>query len=141
MLKNSGIPDAIAEAMIQRGYEKLTPVQEEVIKKDYSGLDLLVSAQTGSGKTIAFGFSIVENILGKENYFKKHILDFVPLMWDTTLVLVLHRTLRGYFPSKSIPENEIVPYICMSLFPCTNTLPAAQLFVNFSPSPDLTMII
>ena len=33
MLKNSGIPDAIAEAMIQRGYEKLTPVQEEVIKK------------------------------------------------------------------------------------------------------------
>ena len=49
MLKNSGIPDAIAKAMIQRGYEKLTPVQEEVIKKNYSGLDLLVSAQTGSG--------------------------------------------------------------------------------------------
>ena len=71
MLKNSGIPDAIAEAMIQRGYEKLTPVQEEVIKTNYSGLDLLVSAQTGSGKTIAFGFSIVENILGKDNYFKK----------------------------------------------------------------------
>ena len=71
MLKNSGIPDAIAEAMIQRGYEKLTPVQEEVIKKNYSGLDLLVSAQTGSGKTIAFGFSIVENIIGKDTYFKK----------------------------------------------------------------------
>ncbi len=71
MLKNSGIPDAIAEAMIKRGYEKLTPVQEEVIKKNYSGLDLLVSAQTGSGKTIAFGFSIVENILGKDTYFKK----------------------------------------------------------------------
>ncbi len=71
MLKNSRIPDAIAEAMTQRGYEKLTPVQEEVVKKKYSGLDLLVSAQTGSGKTIAFGFSIVENILGKDNYFKK----------------------------------------------------------------------
>ncbi len=71
MLKISGIPNAIAEAMIQRGYEKLTPVQEEVIKKNYSGLDLLVSAQTGSGKTIAFGFSIVENILGKDTYFKK----------------------------------------------------------------------
>ncbi len=33
MLKNSRIPDAIAEAMTQRGYEKLTPVQEEVVKK------------------------------------------------------------------------------------------------------------
>ena len=71
MIKNNGIPDALAEAMIKRGYEKLTPVQEEVIKKNYSGLDLLVSAQTGSGKTIAFGFSIVENILGTDNYFKK----------------------------------------------------------------------
>ena len=70
MLKKSGIPSALAEAMINRGYEKLTPVQEEVIKKSYSGLDLLVSAQTGSGKTIAFGFSIVENILGQETNFK-----------------------------------------------------------------------
>ena len=82
MLKNSGIPDAIAEAMIQRGYEKLTPVQEEVIKKNYSGLDLLVSAQTGSGKTIAFGFSIVEIylvktlILKNQNYLK-HLLLFL----------------------------------------------------------------
>ena len=59
MLKKSGIPSALAEAMIKRGYVKLTPVQEEVIKKSYSGLDLLVSAHTGSGKTIAFGFSIV----------------------------------------------------------------------------------
>ena len=71
MIKNNRIPEALAEAMIQRGYDKLTPVQEEVLKKNYSGLDLLVSAQTGSGKTIAFGFSIVENILGKDNYFKK----------------------------------------------------------------------
>ena len=71
MIKNYGIPEALAEAMIHRGYDKLTPVQEEVIKKNYSGLDLLVSAQTGSGKTIAFGFLIVENILGKDTYFKK----------------------------------------------------------------------
>ena len=56
MLKNSGIPNAIAEAMIQRGYEKLTPVQEEVIKKNYSGLDLLVSAQTGSVKLLPLVF-------------------------------------------------------------------------------------
>ncbi len=71
MIKNNGIPEALAEAMMHKGYDKLTPVQEEVIKKNYSGLDLLVSAQTGSGKTIAFGFSIVENILGNDNYFKK----------------------------------------------------------------------
>ena len=42
MLKNSGIPDAIAEAMIQRGYEKLTPVQEEVVKTNPNTLTMLV---------------------------------------------------------------------------------------------------
>ena len=59
MLETSGIPSAIINAMTQKGYEKLTPVQEEVSKKEYSGSDLLVSAQTGSGKTIAFGMAIL----------------------------------------------------------------------------------
>ena len=70
MLESSGIPAPIAKAMKDKGYENLTPVQEEVFKDDYSGLDLLVSAQTGSGKTIAFGLAIVENILSNKSLFK-----------------------------------------------------------------------
>ena len=70
MLEASGIPVHIATAMKDRGYEKLTPVQEEVSKESYSGLDLLVSAQTGSGKTIAFGFVIVNNLLNGYDKFK-----------------------------------------------------------------------
>jgi ATP-dependent RNA helicase DeaD len=70
MLEASGIPEPIVKAMKDRGYEKLTPVQEEVSKESYSGLDLLVSAQTGSGKTIAFGFAIVENLLAGNKVFK-----------------------------------------------------------------------
>ena len=49
MLEASGIPSNIVNAMKDKGYEKLTPVQEEVIKEEYYGLDLLVSAQTGTG--------------------------------------------------------------------------------------------
>ena len=70
MLEASGIPAPIVKAMSDKGYENLTPVQEEVFKDDYSGLDLLVSAQTGSGKTIAFGLAIVENILSDNSFFK-----------------------------------------------------------------------
>ena len=33
MLETSGIPSAILNAMKDKGYEKLTPVQEEVGKK------------------------------------------------------------------------------------------------------------
>ncbi|MDC0531384.1 DEAD/DEAH box helicase, partial [Alphaproteobacteria bacterium] len=62
MLETSLIPSAIINAMKDKGYEKLTPVQEEVGKKEYAGSDLLVSAQTGSGKTIAFGIAIVDNL-------------------------------------------------------------------------------
>jgi ATP-dependent RNA helicase DeaD len=70
MLEASRIPAPIVKAMKDRGYEKLTPVQEEVSKESYSGLDLLVSAQTGSGKTIAFGFVIVDNLLENSKSFK-----------------------------------------------------------------------
>ncbi len=70
MLEASGIPAPIVKAMSDKGYENLTPVQEEVYKDDYSGMDLLVSAQTGSGKTIAFGLAIVENILSDNSFFK-----------------------------------------------------------------------
>ncbi len=70
MFEASGIPSPIAKAMSDKGYKNLTPVQEEVFKDDYSGLDLLVSAQTGSGKTIAFGLAIVENILSENLFFK-----------------------------------------------------------------------
>ena len=71
MLEASGIPNNIVNAMKDKGYEKLTPVQEEVIKEEYSGLDLLVSAQTGSGKTIAFGLAIVDNLTTDSKLFKK----------------------------------------------------------------------
>ena len=39
-------------------------------KKEYSGSDLLVSAQTGSGKTIAFGIAIVDNLTVDNQSFK-----------------------------------------------------------------------
>ena len=34
MLESSGIPAPIAKAMTDKGYENLTPVQEEVFKDD-----------------------------------------------------------------------------------------------------------
>ena len=50
-----------------RGYTELTPIQKAIMEKDITGRDALVSAQTGSGKTVAFGLSIVSNIPNKNN--------------------------------------------------------------------------
>ncbi|MGR3781663.1 MAG: DEAD/DEAH box helicase [Albimonas sp.] len=57
------VPAPLASALRQRGYEELTPVQEAVLAPDVAGRDALVSARTGSGKTIAFGLSMAADLL------------------------------------------------------------------------------
>jgi len=47
----------------------MTPVQNAVIAPELDGADLLVSAQTGSGKTVAFGLAIAPTLLGDETHF------------------------------------------------------------------------
>ncbi|WP_282181409.1 DEAD/DEAH box helicase [Aliiroseovarius marinus] len=59
----------IADALARKGYDTLTPVQQAVTNPDLDGRDLLVSAQTGSGKTIGFGLAIAPTILGDDDTF------------------------------------------------------------------------
>ncbi|MHA7859544.1 MAG: DEAD/DEAH box helicase [Henriciella sp.] len=54
----------LAKALADKGYETLTPVQEAVLDPSLVGRDLLVSAQTGSGKTVAFGLALAASVLG-----------------------------------------------------------------------------
>ncbi|MEO6433182.1 MAG: DEAD/DEAH box helicase [Sphingomicrobium sp.] len=60
------IPPALAEALAERGYDQMTPVQAAVIEPQASGRDLIVSAKTGSGKTVAFGLAMGEQMLEGE---------------------------------------------------------------------------
>tara|TARA_R110002096_G_scaffold147681_2_gene307995 strand:+ start:1412 stop:3397 length:1986 start_codon:yes stop_codon:yes gene_type:complete len=53
----------LADALAKQGYETLTPVQIAVSDEKYDNADLLVSAQTGSGKTVGFGLAIGTTIL------------------------------------------------------------------------------
>jgi ATP-dependent RNA helicase DeaD len=55
---------ALAAALAARGYETATPVQAAVLAPESAGRDLLVSSETGSGKTIAFGAALAETLLG-----------------------------------------------------------------------------
>ena len=56
------IKEQIDSNLELRGFTELTPIQKAIMEKDITGRDALVSAQTGSGKTVAFGLSIVSNI-------------------------------------------------------------------------------
>jgi len=57
------LPALLAEALTERGYESLTAVQAAVVEPEAQGRDLIVSAQTGSGKTVAFGLAMADAIL------------------------------------------------------------------------------
>ncbi len=60
---------ALSAALSKKGYNTLTPVQTAVIAPKLAVSDLLVSAQTGSGKTVAFGLALAPTLLGDDIVF------------------------------------------------------------------------
>jgi ATP-dependent RNA helicase DeaD len=62
-----GIVPALGQALRKRGYVTLTPVQKAVLAPEMAGADALVSAQTGSGKTVAFGLALAPTLLAGED--------------------------------------------------------------------------
>ncbi len=59
----SNLSPVVSAALTQRGYVEATPVQAAVLDADAAGRDLVVSAQTGSGKTVAFGLAMISDLL------------------------------------------------------------------------------
>ena len=62
---------ALADALQKRGYDTLTPVQLAVTDPELAQADLLVSAQTGSGKTVGFGLAFGDSLLGSNEVFDR----------------------------------------------------------------------
>ncbi len=61
------LPSPLARALDARGYAELTPVQIAVIEPQAAVRDLLVSARTGSGKTVAYGLALAGELLGADD--------------------------------------------------------------------------
>ncbi len=57
-----GLSEGIVETLTAIGYEQPTPIQEQTIQLALSGRDVLGQAQTGTGKTAAFGLPTIEKI-------------------------------------------------------------------------------
>ena len=66
MNSSNDIHPALSWALKNRGYETLTEVQIKVIEEKFRDPDLLVSAETGSGKTVAYGINVMSNLLNNE---------------------------------------------------------------------------
>ena len=69
--KMTPVKQALADALSKRGYETLTPVQTACMDPKLGESDLLVSAQTGSGKTVGFGLALGDTLLGDAEAFDR----------------------------------------------------------------------
>ena len=57
-----GISTATLKAVLRMGFEEATPIQAETIPLSLENKDLIGQAQTGTGKTAAFGIPLVEKV-------------------------------------------------------------------------------
>lgn len=60
---------SLERALADKGYNDPTPVQAAVLDAEALDRDLLVSAQTGSGKTVAYGLAMASTLLGDAERF------------------------------------------------------------------------
>ena len=56
------ISESTQNALLRMGFEEATPIQEGTITFGMEGRDVIGQAQTGTGKTAAFGIPIIEKI-------------------------------------------------------------------------------
>ncbi len=61
------LAEPILRAIIEKGYEKPTPIQAQAIPVVMAGLDVMGGAQTGTGKTAAFTLPILHRMIKHAN--------------------------------------------------------------------------
>jgi ATP-dependent RNA helicase DeaD len=84
----------LARALAERNYDEPTPVQAAVLAEAAQGRDLLVSARTGSGKTVAYGLAIAGDLLGEAERFERAAAPLALVVAPTReLALQVHREL------------------------------------------------
>ncbi|MEH7181252.1 DEAD/DEAH box helicase [Neobacillus vireti] len=57
-----GLSQATLQSVLKMGFEEATPIQSETIPMGLANKDLIGQAQTGTGKTAAFGIPLVEKV-------------------------------------------------------------------------------
>jgi ATP-dependent RNA helicase DeaD len=88
----------LARALAERNFDRLTQVQTAVLADDAAGRDLLVSAQTGSGKTVAYGLALANNLLDGAERFERAAAPLALIVAPTReLALQVHRELAWLY--------------------------------------------
>ncbi|VBB45350.1 DEAD/DEAH box helicase domain protein [uncultured Paludibacter sp.] len=103
IFQEMNLKDEILSAIEELGYEQPMPIQEQVIPFMLNeNADLVALAQTGTGKTAAFGLPILNMIDAK-----KHQVQALVLAPTRELCIQISNDLKNY--AKNLTEIRIVP--------------------------------
>ncbi|MBQ7406033.1 MAG: DEAD/DEAH box helicase [Candidatus Methanomethylophilaceae archaeon] len=98
-----GIPDDVAKAMDDMGWEEPTPIQVQSVPLGLKGIDMFAQAQTGTGKTGAYGSIILGRIPSKQK---------VP----TAIVLVPTRELANQVSDELEKLSKYSGHVCLPIY-------------------------
>ena len=65
---------SILKSLKRMGFEEASPIQAKTIPLSTQGKDIIGQAQTGTGKTAAFGIPLIEKLIQKTKMFKVLLL-------------------------------------------------------------------
>ena len=90
-----GLPATLLDGLARTGFETPTPIQEQAIPHQLAGRDILGIAQTGSGKTAAFGLPILAGLLQLEGRPRPLTTRALILAPTRELAVQIDEALRG----------------------------------------------
>src|SRR2546423_12944601 len=92
-----GLSEPLLDALQHLGYENPTPIQEQAIPALLEGRDVIGQAQTGTGKTAAFGLPLLEYIdVGDDE------VQAIVLTPTRELCIQVTQALRAYGATKGV---------------------------------------
>ena len=92
--KKLNLDEALLKALETQGYDTPTPIQKQAIPVVLSGKDLLGVAQTGTGKTAAFGLPILQ-LLNEKKFSGKGVRSLI-LTPTRELAIQIDESLAAY---------------------------------------------
>jgi ATP-dependent RNA helicase DeaD len=92
-----GLSEPLTEVLKHLGYENPTPIQEQAIPELLAGRDVIGQAQTGTGKTAAFGLPLLQYVDPSMNEVQALVLTPT-----RELCIQVTQALRAYGATKGI---------------------------------------
>ncbi|MFO7920759.1 MAG: DEAD/DEAH box helicase [Nioella sp.] len=103
-----GLSPTLLAAVKAAGYDSPTPIQNQAIPLALAGHDIMGLAQTGTGKTAAFGLPLVEHLLAMPGRPEPKTTKALILAPTRELVNQISESLRDYVKGSNLRVGTVV---------------------------------